>query len=371
MKVVHVTASLNWSGAGVFEAVRALTRAQRERGADVTVVGLRDARDAVPAGDWHPVPVVALPVVGPASLGYAPKMARELVSRDPQIVHLHGLWMHSGRSVLQWQAMTGRPFVVSPHGMLAPDALSFSRHKKAIAGRLYQNSVFRKAAGFCATSSAEKAQIERYKLSAPIHVAANGVTRMDPPREALHRKSRTVLSLGRIHPVKGLDTLIAAWSKLEGDFPDWDLVIAGPDEGGERERLRGLARSLGLARVTFAEAAFGTDKVALMAGAELFVLPSRSENFALTVAEALMLGTPAIVSRGAPWPGLERERCGLWVDLGADPLERALRDLMTRSPAGLAEMGERGRAWMLREFSWEAAAERTLDCYRSILESAA
>ena len=100
---------------------------------------------------------------------------------------------------------------------------------------------------------------------------------------------------------------------------------------------------------------------------DLFVLPTLSENFAITVAEALAAGTPVIATKGAPWHGLEREDCGWWIDHGVEPLVAALAKAMTMQREALQAMGAKGRAWMARDFSWDRVANDMLDVYRWLL----
>jgi glycosyltransferase involved in cell wall biosynthesis len=174
---------------------------------------------------------------------------------------------------------------------------------------------------------------------------------------------RVVLSLGRIHPKKGLFGLLNAWSKIEASSPGWWLRILGPPEAGHDNELRALAIALGLARVSVESALQGDARTVAYREADVFVLPSLNENFGLTVAEALAAGTPAISSKGAPWSGLVREGCGWWIDHGVEPLVAALAQSMTLPRAALKAMGNRGREWMLRDFSWERVAHNMIDVY--------
>ena len=135
---------------------------------------------------------------------------------------------------------------------------------------------------------------------------------------------RVVLSLGRIHPKKGLDRLVRAWAKVEAAHPDWRLRIVGPAELGHDAELRALAASLNLSRVSIEPAIYGEEKYTAFREADIFVLPTLNENFAMTVAESLAAGTPVISTKGAPWAGLEVERCGWWIDHGIEPLAAAL-----------------------------------------------
>lgn len=340
----------------------ALSRTQSAAGSEVTVLGLKTPEWPEHIETWQGASVKALHFIGPRRFGYAPEMVPTLNELNPDIVHLHGLWMHHGRSVLQWHLKTGRPYVISIHGMLSQSALTFGSIKKSIVSMLFQKSVFEKAAAVLVTSHAEARDIERYGVSTPVFVVPNGIKEIDVPDRS-NDTSGTILYLGRIHKIKGIDQLILAWEALERDFPSWKLKIIGPDQDGEVARLRSLIQKIGLRRVTISDPVFGMAKAAVMSNADIFALPSRSENFAMTVAESLMLEVPVVSSQGAPWSGLETERCGLWVPYGAKSMEAGLRELMVMTRKERWEMGVRGRNWMIREFSWEQIAQRIQDVY--------
>src|SRR5262249_29857480 len=131
---------------------------------------------------------------------------------------------------------------------------------------------------------------------------------------------RKLVFLSRVHPKKGVDLLVRAWSAVSTRFPDWELDIIGPDEIGSMEAIRRLVAELHAERVTFVGPLYGEEKWRALGSASAFVLPTHSENFGIAVAEALAVGVPAIVTRGAPWSGLEQERCGWWIDRTLDAL---------------------------------------------------
>jgi glycosyltransferase involved in cell wall biosynthesis len=150
-------------------------------------------------------------------------------------------------------------------------------------------------------------------------------------------------------------------------FPDWRLMIAGPDNGGYLSKMQQLASQLHLERIEFVGGLRGRQKWEAYQDADLFVLPTYSENFGMTVAEALAAGVPAIVSRGAPWPDLEGKKAGWWIDIGVDPLVACLNETLSLKSAALTEMGERGRSWMEAEFSWKRIAGQMSETYHWIL----
>jgi glycosyltransferase involved in cell wall biosynthesis len=130
----------------------------------------------------------------------------------------------------------------------------------------------------------------------------------------------------------------------------------GPSAEGHAETLRRMAIDLSIPDVEFEEAAFGDAKWREYSSASLTVLPSRSENFGMTVAESLASSTPVIASQHTPWEGLIREGCGWWPRLDQATLAGTLDEAMRMSDASRLEMGRRGREWVKRSFSWDGIA---------------
>ena len=131
--------------------------------------------------------------------------------------------------------------------------------------------------------------------------------------------------------------------------------------------MQKLARDLRLKRVEFSGPLFGEQKWDAYRQAELFVLPTYSENFGMSVAESLAAGTPTIVSKGAPWEGLEKNNAGWWIDIGIDPLVACLEEALSRPFEQLVEMGDAGRNWMVNDYSWESIGQQMAATYRWVL----
>ena len=174
--------------------------------------------------------------------------------------------------------------------------------------------------------------------------------------------------MGRLHPVKGYAELIEAWAGLNP--PGWKLAIAGPDEAGYRATLETLIAKQGLGdRVFLLGEVDDERKWSLLDQCELFVAPSRTENFGMAIAEALQSGTPVITTKGTPWRELVERDCGWWVDMSPANLEHALRKATTSHESELARMGANGQALIRERYSWDQVADRTIDLYRSIIQS--
>ena len=317
----------------------------------------RGYRECSSAWDYAQTPLLR-------SLRRSSGLARALRAGGADIIHNHGLWLMPNVEAGWAAARAAAPLVVSPRGMLAPAALAFSRRRKQAFWALLQSGVVRRSACLHATSESEYREIRAFGLVNPVAIIPNGIDLPAPPvSRARPGGGRTVLSLGRIHPKKGLDQLLYAWADVEPRHPGWRLRVVGPREDGHADELGALAASLGLARVTIDGPLYGDAKWAAYHAADLFVLPSRNENFGVAAAEALAAGTPVVATRGAPWNGLETEACGWWVEPGREALAAALGDAMALPRETLTGMGERGRVWMERDFSWDRVARDMLGVY--------
>jgi glycosyltransferase involved in cell wall biosynthesis len=282
---------------------------------------------------------------------------------ETDIVHNHGLWLMPNVYAGRETARAGTPLVVSPRGMLGAAALAFSRRKKKLFWALLQGPALRHAACFHATSEAEYDEIRAFGIRAPIAVIPNGIDLPQMVRGPMTGSERVVLSLGRLHPKKGLDRLLRAWAVVEPGRPDWLLRIIGPSEAGHDNELRALAASLHLQRVSIEAPLYDEEKDKAYRLADLFVLPTHNENFGVSVAEALAAEVPVIVTKGAPWRKLKDEDCGWWIDHGVEPLAAALSQATSLPREQLEVMGARGRAWMAREYSWVRTAHNVSEIY--------
>ncbi|BCS95593.1 hypothetical protein DSLASN_12250 [Desulfoluna limicola] len=173
--------------------------------------------------------------------------------------------------------------------------------------------------------------------------------------------------MGRIHPTKGVDLLLRVWKKIEPYHQGWFLKIAGPDNDGYLAKMIELKDHLGLCRVNFIGPVYGEEKNKTYQNADLFVLPTHTENFGVTVAEALANSVPSIVTKGAPWSGLVTNECGWWIDRNEASLFEAMNNAMTMSSAELSSMGKNGREWVKRDCSWEEIAKKMTSTYEWLL----
>ena len=363
MRAIHTLPAIGIEGSGPCYSVPRLCEALMRAGVETTLAVL-DWIPGIAAPDY----VKRFPLgLGPRRLGRSPAMARWLVERvrrgEVQVIHNHGLWMMPN-VYPGWASKVGEVrLVVSPRGMLSEWALNHHGLRKRVFWVLLQRQALARTDCFHVTAESEFEEVRRLGFRQPVAVLPNGID-VPPYEKPAPVPRRRLLYLGRIHKKKGIDLLLQAWRAVAPKFPEWELIIAGPDDGGYLGEMRRLAGDLGLERVSFHGPVYGEDKLRLYRSADLYVLPTYSDNFALTVAEALATGTPAIVSKGAPWSGLEKEGAGWWAEIGLDSLVTALETALAEPPEVLRAMGARGHGWMVREYSWEAIGRQMASVYR-------
>ena len=351
IRAVHVVPSIAEEASGPSYSVVRLCQALIDVGESVRLVAL----DRAPLVSKPPFLDVFPLGYGPHRLGFSPGMRRWLrataLSGHVDIIHDHSLWMMPNVYAGWATRRTKCRLVVSPRGTLSEWALGRSARVKRVFWSLLQGPALRHVACFHATADTELEDIRRAGFLQPVSIIPNGVD-VPAPEPKLSGGRRRLLFLGRIHPKKGVDLLLLAWRAVSQRFPDWDLYIAGPDNGGYPPRMQTLAAELKLQRIEFCGSVYGEEKLRAYREADLFVLPTHSENFGMTVAEALAAGTPAIVTRGAPWGRLEEHGAGWWIEIGVDPLVACLEEALSRPRNELAARGIRGREWVRQEFSW-------------------
>jgi len=285
---------------------------------------------------------------------------------EVDVLHNHSLW--SMVNVASGVVNFGRKakLVTSPHGTLSTWALNRRRVIKRILWPA-QRLALTRADLIHVTSEDEYQEVRALKLRVPVAIVPNGIDIPEASVAVRAEAMRTLLFLSRIHPKKGIDTLLCAWQRLERHHPNWRLEIVGAGEAEHVAHVKALAARLDVQRVVFTGPAYGAAKDAAYDGASLFVLPTYSENFAMVVAEALARGCPAVVTHGAPWSGLESEQCGWWIENDLDVLHATLDHALALTPESLAIMGRNGRRWMGRDFGWSTIAGQLHAAYHWIV----
>lgn len=366
MKVLHVISGISKSGGGPSRSSQGLVAALNDAGCNAELFALSGERpwfDGVPAAPF-------------ASLGDLTVHALT----DYDLVHVHGIWHPGLHRVCALCRKAGVPYVIAPRGMLEPWSLKQKWLKKRIARWLYQDEDLRCAVALHATAAEEAAQFKKLGFLNPVIVSPNGVI---VPKTQLPRSSysnKRILFVSRMHPKKGVIELVEAWKMVKQLVPKasagWSCELVYTVNGEEeahyedavRQRVGELGMSLEGERPDFLFTGPLSDdqKWEAYSRADLFVLPTYSENFGIVVAEALWAGLPVITTKGTPWSELEDvsggQRAGWWIDL--PPKESLVQALEEAITSNLAEMGRVGRRRVEETYAWPAIAGHVYDAYR-------
>jgi len=362
-----------------------LCRAQRDAGIDVRVItttanGDSELSDAVVArGEYEGIPVRYCARAWPRSIFHAPSLGDAVAAalRDADVLHIHGLWNATVWSAAAAARQERKPYVLSPRGMLAPAALAHDKWRKKLVYPLADRRVIRDAARLHATSRGEFEALDLLPEAGRAVYVPNGVelppgsdsdSRAARERFNLPPTSPLILFLGRIHPIKRLDLLAAAFGRVRAQHRDAHLVIAGPDEEGHRATVAPLFTPFG-SSVTWTGRVDDAGKRQLLDAASTLVVCSNSESFGMSVAEAMAAGKPVVVTRTCPWPEVASHEAGFWVEQTGDAIADGVNAILSNRAAAEA-MGRRGRSLISSKYSWPGAASALIKAYEEIAPTA-
>jgi glycosyltransferase involved in cell wall biosynthesis len=349
LRILHVARSIDPRSGGTYEGARCLAASQLASGHTVETVTL----DA--PGLAHAMPGAAH-LVGPGAGSYGRTTALDRWLDDNLarfgVVVVHGLWQYHGFAARKACRKAGVPYAVFPHGMLDPwfkRTYPLKHLKKWLYWPWGEYRVLRDAAAVLFTAEEERQAARRSFWLYRAREEVVGFGTEPPPedpaaqREAFLarfpdlRGKRLLLFLGRVHPKKGVDTLMRAFAAHGGGL---HLVMAGPDPDGMQPALEQLAGSAA-SRITWTGMIQGAEKWGAFRCADAFILPSHQENFGVAVAEALACGVPVLISRRVNiWREIEQAGAG-WT---AEDDEAGCAGLVRRWAASSADEGARLRA---------------------------
>lgn len=296
--------------------------------------------------------------------------------KNYQLVHTHTVFAPV-ISIANWICKHGEiPYVVAPHGMLEPWALSYKGWKKNLYYKLLDNKLIQSSQAIQATSSLELKNINALNLKNSVLVP-NGIHLKDfkilSKAENFYQKFPNIrdkiliLFLGRIDPKKGLDLLASAFTEVHERFPNTHLVVAGPDNIGFLEKAQSYFLQAGcLNAVTFTGMLDGELKSAALAAANLYVAPSYSEGFSMSILEGMASGLPCVITTGCNFPEAAKAQAAHIVDINANAIANALIKCLSY-PEQAKAMGDRARDFIFRNYTWDRIAENLCEVYQAII----
>jgi glycosyltransferase involved in cell wall biosynthesis len=378
--VLHVAASLSPEWGGPVKVIQGLTESLVKRGVEISIFApsKNPKKAIIPKGvDVKLFPESIFAKVWRNHSFQLPKALKKEAERF-DIVHIHELWHHSHLVAYRVAKSLGIPFVVSIHGALEPWGLSFKKCKKRIYSSLIQRRILREASALHAITTREVESIKNFKVSNRIVVIENGVDLSEfqnlPPKQRLVeyfpelRNKEIILFLGRLHINKGLDILVRAFRRVVEKYPNARLLLVGPDENGYKEQIIKLIYEGNIAeKVILTGLLVGEKKHSALSGADLFVLPSYSEGFSVSILEAMASGLPVVITKPCNFPEVGEQNAGIVINPNVDELEEAISKLLADIEIR-RKMGENGKKLIMEKYNWEAISDRMLNLYKDVLD---
>jgi glycosyltransferase involved in cell wall biosynthesis len=297
---------------------------------------------------------------------------------DYDLVHTNAIFSYPVLPAY-WACQRHRvPYVVTPHGMLDPWALSYKARKKRFYYTLFEKPALQHASAIQMLTSSEAERIKSLNLKAAIVIVPNGIHPQDfetlPDPELFYQKfhntrnKKLILFLGRVDPKKGLDLLAVAFAKVHVQFPQTHLIVVGPDNIGFLPTARSYFAEAGcLDAVTFTGMLTGYMKYAVLGAASLYVAPSYSEGFSMSVLEGMASGLPCVITTGCNFPEALAAKAAYVVNIDADEIANALIQCLS-NPQQAKEMGDRARQLIFEKYTWNRIASNLIEVYKAILK---
>lgn len=376
MKLLILGGSSSRNSGGVFDTARMMgMRLHQQNHINVEYLMFDDEYSPEDKKYYSSLPVHSYTVKGPRKLGLSTDLYKQMKTIQPDIVHTQSLWMYLSYANKKYSRHTGTPYIISPHGMLDKWQLNQSFWKdlkKNIVLNLYERKHLEGAACIHALCHEEYDAIRSFGLKNPVAIIPNGIELRgqykQPSINGTRSNKKNLLFLGRIHPKKGIDNLLAAWSLLKGNH-DWQLIIAGETKDATyMQALLVKTRELGIEEtVSFIGGRYGEDKHRCLESSHAFILPSFSEGLPMSVLEAWSYHLPALITPECNL--MEGYDHNAAIRIGADPenIYKGIDQIINMPEAERRNMGRQGFHLVKEKFSWAQVANSMAQLYSWVL----
>ncbi len=386
MNILHVIATLAARSGGPAKACVEMTRALAKRGHTVTIITTNQGGTLemnVPEGVSEisgAVEIKCYPSHFPRFWKTSLPMAKALgkMIQEVDIVHIHSLYLFHNMVAGHYCRKYNIPYIIRPHGTLDPLFYSRHRYRKFLMEVLFENRNIKNADAIHFTAEEERVLAEQFTFGTPGVIAPNGLdinAYENAPENGRFRSlypetgdKKIILFFGRINFIKGLDILTKAFAQIARARDDVHLVIAGPDNEGYSKNVKKWLNEEGvLEKVTFTGMLRGEMSLAAMNDAEMFTLPSYSENFGISAVEAMACGLPVVISdRIKIWREIKSDGAGIICPCDPARFAEAMTDLLDH-PEKAIMMGRKGIASVRKRYQWSNVAATIEDIYKSII----
>jgi len=287
------------------------------------------------------------------------KYLKEFTIENDSFIHNNLVWSLEKIRFKKYLIKSHSHLICCPRGNLLQWCFKSKNWKKRPFWNFIGRNYYNLSDFIHVTSQEEMNDLRALGVNVPMVLISNAT---DIPSESyvakhISLKEKKLLFLSRISKKKGLELLLNAWAKMKR--PGWKLIIAGTDSEGYSSFLKQLSNDLNISNsVEFIGGVAGQNRDMVYAQADIFILPTFSENYGLVIAEALAHGLPVITTKGTPWKDIVDNKCGWWCDINEEAIVNALNEAMLLTNQDRKAMGQRGREYVIKEHSWQSAADK-------------
>lgn len=390
MKILHIIPSLAQVRGGTSRAILEMVQALQKDGVDVEIICTNDNGPNVldvPLGEriiYEQVPVYFFsrfspPVVSLREFAFSSQLTAWLWQHIAKydLLHVHAIFSYPSTVAMTIARLRRIPYVITPHGLLCKWALQQSTRKKQIYLSLIEQANLNYSHALHFSSQKEQQEVCSLSLKAPSFVLPHGLSIPPPVPHARHRlrqyfnlpsEEPIILFLSRLHPVKGLDYLIPALSKLT--HHRFSFILAGNGTPEYEAEIKSLLVSTGMHKRThLAGFVEGEMKNLLLQGADIFAQTSYLESFGMAVMEALAVGLPVLVTPGVALASfVEQNQIGYIAELNVAAIANTLEHYLNH-PQAAKEMGDRAHKLVCEQYTWKQIASQMQQVYVDILNT--
>lgn len=368
MRILHLIGYLSSEKGGPVFSLKSLAESQRELGHDVKIAHTSTNFDGTVIKFSDDIKVINLISFSPLRIPFNFKSKIFENGYNPDIIHMHGLWYDFVRMGFNYGCRRNIPMILSPCGMLQERALSLSRFKKKIILKSYLLKILKYPKLIIhAKSISEKLQIKHFLSNSNFKVIPNPVE-ICPKSFLKDNRKNQFIFLGRLHPVKGLESLIFNWKKIYDRNQTWELLLIGPDSDGYKNKL---IKKFDLYNqnfnVKFVDSVHGQEKWEYLSTAKFFVMPSEFENFGSAIVEGMSAKLPIITTDQTPWPLIVDVECG-WIISENNKLDDILINAINLDELKRKKMGNRARN-LSHDYSTDNVIKGMMDLYESAIRN--
>ncbi|MDG4594416.1 MAG: glycosyltransferase [Candidatus Contendobacter sp.] len=389
MRILHVIETLSPRYGGPISVLKSLACQQARDGHDVTILttnvdypaGVLCSSGVGSIGEGLVHVIYCASEIHSLKLSISLARYLNIHAREFDIFHIHGLYRFPPTYAAYFARTRGIPYVIRPHGSLDPYLYQRSNKNlflKRLWERWFDIPNLNGASAIHYTAEDERQLAAFLQLQAPSFVAPNGIEWNQfeiLPKRGVFREiyqikdAPLVLFLGRLHHKKGLDILIPAFARVRWEMPGVRLVIVGPDNDGYLKQVNTWIRENNIEdSVTYVDFLAGTALMQAYVDADVFVLPSYTENFGMTVVESMACGLPVVISNHVNiYKDIEETGSGIVTNCDIEEVSRAIVSIL-KNPDKARDMGQKARRAAKKLYAWQGITDRLLKEYQAILD---